>query len=54
MVSVAGQLDLRFVPFHEPVNPDSLKAEVRFIQAGSDFHELARILETRLPARPRS
>lgn len=51
MVSVAGQLDLRYVPFHELVNPDSLKTEVRFIQRGSDFHKLAGALETRVPAR---
>lgn len=51
MVSVAGQLDLRYVPFSELVNPDTLKTEVRFIQQGSDFQSLAQSLETRLPAR---
>ena len=49
MVSVAGQLDLRYVPFRELVNPDTLKTEVRFIQLDSDFHKLARSMETRLP-----
>jgi 6-phosphofructokinase 1 len=49
MVSVAGQLELRYVPFEELVNPDDLKTEVRFIQRGSDFHRLARALETRMP-----
>jgi 6-phosphofructokinase 1 len=49
MVSVAGQLELRYVPFKELVNPDDLKTEVRFIQRGSDFHRLARALETRMP-----
>lgn len=49
MVSAAGQLELRYVPFRELVNPDSLKTEVRFIQRGSDFHRLARDLETRMP-----
>ncbi len=49
MVSTAGQLDLRYVPFHELVDPETLKTEVRLIQRGSDFHRLARELETRLP-----
>jgi ATP-dependent phosphofructokinase / diphosphate-dependent phosphofructokinase len=47
MVSVSGQLDLVYVPFHELVNPETLKTEVRLIQPGSDFHRLARFLETR-------
>jgi 6-phosphofructokinase 1 len=51
MVSVAGQLDLRYVPFRELVNPDTLKTEVRFVARGSDFHKLARALETRIPAK---
>jgi 6-phosphofructokinase len=50
MVSVTGQLDLRYVPFHELVNPDTLVTEVRFIERGSDFHKLARFLETRTEA----
>lgn len=49
MVSVAGQLDLRYVPFRELINQETLKTEVRFIERGSDFHKLARALETRLP-----
>jgi 6-phosphofructokinase 1 len=49
MVSTAGQLDLRYVPFRDLVNPETLKTEVRFIQRGSDFHRLARDLETRIP-----
>ena len=52
MVSVAGQLDLRFVPFTELVDPKTLKTEVRFIELGSDFHRLAREVETRLPKKP--
>ncbi|HUS68406.1 MAG TPA: 6-phosphofructokinase [Kofleriaceae bacterium] len=48
MVSVTGQLDLRYVPFKELIDPDTLKTEVRFIQHGSDFHRLARFLETRV------
>jgi len=48
MVSVSGQLDLEYVPFSELVNPQTLKTEVRFIERGSDFHKLARFLETRV------
>lgn len=47
MVSVTGQLDLSYVPFTELVNPDTLKTEVRFIELDSDFHRLARFLESR-------
>ena len=48
MVSVEGQLDLTYVPFAELVDPETLVTEVRFIQPGSDFHKLARFLETRM------
>ena len=48
MVSVTGQLDLRYVPFKELVNPETLVTEVRFVNPGSDFHRLARFLETRV------
>ena len=48
MVSVTGQLDLVFVPFNELIDPDTLKTEVRFVKAGSDFQRLARQLETRI------
>ncbi|MDB4961173.1 MAG: Diphosphate--fructose-6-phosphate1-phosphotransf erase [Myxococcales bacterium] len=47
LVSVEGQLDLVYVPFKELVNPVTLKTEVRFIKNGSDYHRLARFLETR-------
>ncbi len=47
MVSVSGQLDLRFVPFRNLVNPKTLRTEVRYIQPGSDFHRLARFLESK-------
>ena len=47
LVSVEGQLDLAYVPFHELVNAQTLKTEVRFIRTGSDYHRLARFLETR-------
>ncbi|MCA9601173.1 MAG: 6-phosphofructokinase, partial [Myxococcales bacterium] len=47
MVSVTGQLDLSYVPFTELINHETLRTEVRFIRPGSDFHRLARFLETR-------
>ncbi len=47
MVSVSGQLDLRYVAFKKLVNPRTLKTEVRYIQPGSDFHRLARFLESK-------
>jgi 6-phosphofructokinase 1 len=46
MVSVSGQLDLHFVPFSDLVDPKTLITKVRFIEPGSDFHRLARFLET--------
>ena len=48
MVSVSGQLDLRFVPFENLVDPETLVTKVRFIEPGSDFHRLARFLETQV------
>jgi 6-phosphofructokinase 1 len=47
MVSVEGLLELRYVPFHELINPQTMKTEVRLIPPGSDYHRLARFLETR-------
>jgi 6-phosphofructokinase len=47
MVSVSGQLDLHYVPFHKLIDAKTLKTTVRFIEPGSDFHKLARFLETR-------
>jgi ATP-dependent phosphofructokinase / diphosphate-dependent phosphofructokinase len=46
MVSVLGQLDLTYVPFEQLVDPETLVTKVRFIERGSDFHRLARFLET--------
>jgi len=46
MVSVERQFDLHYVPFEELVDPDNLVTKVRFIETGSDFHTLARFLET--------
>jgi len=47
MVSVAGQLELTFVPFDELINQQTLLTEIRFIRPGSDFHRLARFLESK-------
>lgn len=47
MVSVSGQLDLHYVEFSKLINPQTLQTEVRYIETGSDFHKLARFLETR-------
>ena len=46
MVSVERQFDLHYVPFEDLVDPDNLVTKVRFIESGSDFHKLARFLET--------
>jgi len=46
MVSVAGQLDLHYVPFEKLVEPETLVTVVRYINTNSDFHRLARFLET--------
>jgi 6-phosphofructokinase 1 len=46
MVSVSGQLELCYVPFEKLVDPQTLITNVRYIQADSDFHQLARFLET--------
>lgn len=46
MVSVSGQLDLHYVPFEQLVNPENLVTVVRYIKIESDFHKLARFLET--------
>ncbi|MCX7431070.1 MAG: 6-phosphofructokinase [Planctomycetia bacterium] len=46
MVSVSGQLDMNYVPFEELVDPNTLVTVVRYVERGSDFHRLARFLET--------
>uniref|UniRef100_A0A0G4HNI1 Phosphofructokinase domain-containing protein n=1 Tax=Chromera velia CCMP2878 TaxID=1169474 RepID=A0A0G4HNI1_9ALVE len=48
MVSTSGQLDITFVPFEKIIDQKTLKATARFIKPGSDFHQLARFLETRV------
>lgn len=50
MVSVSGQLDLNYVPFEDLVEADSMTTAVRYIRRGSDFHRLARFLESRVDA----
>ena len=46
MVSVKEQLDLHYVEFEKLVNPDDLVTLVRYVRPESDFHRLARFLET--------
>ncbi|OYP30499.1 6-phosphofructokinase [Rhodopirellula sp. MGV] len=46
MVSVSGQFNLHYVPFEKLVDPKTLVTKVRFIEPQSDFHRLARFLET--------
>ena len=46
MVSVSGQLELHYEPFDKLIDPQTLVTKVRFIERGSDFHSLARFLET--------
>ncbi len=48
MVSVTGQLELQYVPFGELVDAETLNTGVRYLRTGSDFHRLARQLETRI------
>jgi 6-phosphofructokinase 1 len=51
MVSVSGQLELRYVPFAKLVDPETLTTKVRFIDRDSDFHRLAQQLGTRVEER---
>lgn len=46
MVSISGQLDLHYEPFEKLVDPETLVTVVRYIDTNSDFHRLARFLET--------
>ena len=46
MISVEKQFDLCYRPFEDLVDPDTLVTVVRYIQPDSDFHALARFLET--------
>jgi ATP-dependent phosphofructokinase / diphosphate-dependent phosphofructokinase len=51
MVSVAGQLEIQYVPFADLIAPETLRTEVRFVTRGSDIHRLAAEMGTRLPSR---
>jgi 6-phosphofructokinase len=51
MVSVAGQLDLRYVPFSQLIDSTTLRTDVRFVRRESDFHRLATELGTRISAK---
>ncbi len=46
MVSVSGQLELHYEPFENLIDPETLVTVVRLIEPSSDFHRLARFLET--------
>ena len=45
MVSVEDQLSLKYVPFAELIDPETMKTRIRFIDTNSDFYRLARALE---------
>ena len=47
MVSVTGQFELQYIPFRELIDQQTMLARVRHIEPKSDFHRLARFLETR-------
>ncbi len=48
MISVSGQLDLHYVPFDHLVDPKTLVTVVRYVNPESDFHKLARFLESNI------
>lgn len=48
MVSVAGQLELRYIAFAEIIDPATLRSPVRYVERTSDFHRLATELGTKL------
>ncbi len=45
MVSVEGQLALKYIPFAELIDPATFRTRIRFIERDSDFYKLARSLE---------
>ena len=49
MVSVEDQMQIKYVPFHELIDPKTLFAKIRYIHRNSDFYQLARSLEYQLP-----
>jgi 6-phosphofructokinase 1 len=52
MVSVEKQLQLKYVPFDELIDAETLRTRVRFIERDSDFYKLARSLEYQEQSRP--
>lgn len=46
MVSVVGQLGLQYIPFAQLIDPETMTTKTRYIEYNSDFHKLARFLET--------
>jgi 6-phosphofructokinase len=46
MVSITGQLELNYVPFERLIDSETLVTVVRYVKPNSDFHRLARFLET--------
>jgi 6-phosphofructokinase 1 len=46
MISVLGQMDLQYVPFRTLIDATTMKTKTRYIERNSDFHKLARFLET--------
>lgn len=51
MVSVTGQLELRYVPFAKLVDDATLSIDMRLIKPDSDYHKLAQQLGTRVETR---
>ncbi len=54
MVSVENQLDIRYVPFGDLIDADTLRTRVRLIRRDSDFYRLARMLEYQQQEHPES
>jgi ATP-dependent phosphofructokinase / diphosphate-dependent phosphofructokinase len=48
MVSISGQLELRYVPFQKLLAAGSLTPAVRFVDPESDFHRMSRQLATKV------
>jgi 6-phosphofructokinase 1 len=46
MISCSGQLNLNYIPFETLIDQETLVTVVRYIKTDSDFHRLARFLET--------
>ena len=48
MVSITGQLDLRYLPFAKLIGEGTLTPAVRYVDPDSDFHRMSRQLATRV------